>query len=134
MATGYSPVEPGGGPRAALALPGVQPDVVVVAARRDERRLRAVPLRQLETKDTAVERQRTFQVGDLQVDVADPGAGVDRARRQAVRASTCDASSVFGERREVERQLLAQPQCVRGMVGEVVAGAGMDQHVERGRG
>ena len=65
--------------RPAQALPGVQPDVVVVAARRDERRLRAVPLGDLEAEDAAVEPQRPLQVGDLQVDVADADLGIDRA-------------------------------------------------------
>jgi hypothetical protein len=55
-----------------------QPDVVVVAARRHERRLRPVPLRQLEAEDAAVEPQRPLQVGDLQVDVADANAGINR--------------------------------------------------------
>ena len=63
--------------RAAKALPGVQPDVVVVAAGGEERRARAVPLRQLEPEDVAVKPERPFEVGDLQMDVTDPDAGVN---------------------------------------------------------
>jgi len=43
--------------RSAQALPGVQPDVVMVAACRDERRLRVVPLRQLEAEYVALNPQ-----------------------------------------------------------------------------
>ena len=53
--------------------------MVVVAACRDERRLRAVPLRKLEAEDTALEPQRPLQVGDLQVDVADADLGINPA-------------------------------------------------------
>src|SRR5260221_13710084 len=57
--------------------------MVVVAARRDERRLRAVPLRKVEAEDATVERQCPLQVGDLQVDVADADLGINRVRRIA---------------------------------------------------
>ena len=59
------------------ALPGVEPDVVVIAARRDEGRLRAVALDQLEPEYAAIEGQRPIKVGHLQVDVSDPHAGID---------------------------------------------------------
>ena len=63
--------------RAALALPGVEADVVVIAAGRDEGRLRAHALHQLEAEHAAIEGERAVEVGDLEVDVADPGAGMD---------------------------------------------------------
>src|SRR3954447_8844778 len=69
--------------RRAAALPRVQPDVVVVAAGRDEHGLLAVALRQPEAEHAAVEGQRAVEVGDLEVDVADPGPGIDRAGRAA---------------------------------------------------
>ena len=77
-------IEPGGPRRrgrAALTLPGVEPDVVVVAARRDERRAGAA-LGELEAEHAAVEAQRALQIGDLEMDVADARPGIDRVRRQ----------------------------------------------------
>jgi hypothetical protein len=62
---------------AAEAVPGVQADVVMVAARADEGRLRAHPLHQLEAERAAVKIERALKVGDLQVDVADVHAGVN---------------------------------------------------------
>ena len=57
--------------RAAARLPGVQADVVVVAAGRDEGGLVAEPAGELEAEHAVVERQRAVEVGDLEVDVAD---------------------------------------------------------------
>ena len=56
--------------------------MVVVAAGRDERRLVAEALLQLEAEHAAVERERAIDVGHLEVDVADVDAGVDRLRRE----------------------------------------------------
>ncbi|MEY3775253.1 MAG: hypothetical protein RLZZ129_2033 [Verrucomicrobiota bacterium] len=50
---------------------------MVVAAGGDKRRLRAVFLHQLETEHPAVEAEGAVEVGDLQVHVADAGAGMD---------------------------------------------------------
>src|SRR3954462_1102897 len=63
--------------RAAFALPGVEPDVVVIAAGRDEGRAGAHALHQLETEHAAIEAERAIEIGDLEVNVADPGAGGD---------------------------------------------------------
>ena len=60
--------------RAAEALPGVERDVVVIAAGGQECRLAAAPLHQLEAQHVAIERQRAIEVGDLQVHVADAHA------------------------------------------------------------
>ena len=65
---------------AAEALPGVEPDVVVVAAGRDEGGLGAVLLHELEPEHAGVEPDRPVEVGDLQVHVPDPGAGRDGSR------------------------------------------------------
>ena len=51
---------------------------MVVAAGRDERRLAAEPAGQLEAEHALVERERAVEVGDLEVDVADVGARVER--------------------------------------------------------
>ena len=52
--------------------------MVVVPARGDEGGLVAVPLLHLEPEDTSVERERAIDVRDLQVDVPDVDAGIDR--------------------------------------------------------
>ena len=59
------------------ALPGVQRDVMVVAAGAEERRAVHLGL-QLEAEESLVEGERPVQVGDLQVDMTDPHAGVYR--------------------------------------------------------
>jgi hypothetical protein len=63
---------------AALALPGVEADVVVIAAGRDERRAVAHPLHQLEAEHVAIEAERAVEIGDLEMDMPDTGAGDDR--------------------------------------------------------
>ena len=69
--------QPGGARRrrmAAFAFPGVEPDVMVIAAGRNERRTGAHPLHQLEAEHAAIKPQRAFEVGDLEMDMPDPGA------------------------------------------------------------
>ncbi len=51
---------------------------MVVAAGGDEGGVVAPALHQLEAEDAAVEVERAVDVGDLEVDVADVDAGVDR--------------------------------------------------------
>src|SRR5690606_23285215 len=68
----------GRGRPAALALPGVEPDVVVVAAGGDERRTPAHALHQREAEHSAVEVQRALHVRDTQVHMSDVDPGVDR--------------------------------------------------------
>jgi hypothetical protein len=62
-------------------VPGIEADVVVVAARRDEGSFVADPLLQLEAEDPGVEVERPVEVGDFEMDVADVDAGIDRRRR-----------------------------------------------------
>ena len=72
--------QPGGARRrrmAAFAFPGVEPDVMVIAAGRNERRAGAHPLHHLEAEHAAIEPQRAFEIGDLEMDMPDPGAGND---------------------------------------------------------
>src|SRR3954451_9491128 len=69
--------------RPTAALPGIEADMVVVAAGRDERRLRRITLHQLETEHAAIEAERAIEIGDSEMNMADPGAWHDRARRQS---------------------------------------------------
>ena len=74
-------VEAGGAGRrrmAALALPGVEADVVVVVAGGDEGGVLAVARLQLEAEHAAIEGERPLDVGDLEMGVADADAGIDR--------------------------------------------------------
>jgi len=52
--------------------------VVVVAAGREKRSAIAHRLHDIEAEDAVVEANRSVQVGHLQMNVADPDAGVDR--------------------------------------------------------
>ncbi len=70
---------PGGGGERSAALPRVQADVMVVAARGDECGLVPQPLLQLESEHAGVERERAIDVRHLQMDVADVDARIDRA-------------------------------------------------------
>lgn len=66
--------------RSALTLPSVQANVMVIPARRQERRLPPHALHDLEAQHTVVERDRPFQVGDFEMDVADAGMRIDRLK------------------------------------------------------
>jgi hypothetical protein len=59
----------------------VEADVMVVATRCDKRRAASVTLRQLEAEYAAVKTEGAVEVGNLQVDVADPHTGIDWAFR-----------------------------------------------------
>lgn len=52
--------------------------MVMVAACRDEGRLRAHALHQLEAQHAAIKAKRAIEVGNLEMNVADTGAGRDR--------------------------------------------------------
>src|SRR3954447_9204109 len=69
----------GGGRLATSTLPRIQPDVVMVPARREEGGLRAPPLRNRKAKYAAVEGKRSFEIGDLQVNVPDAGSRINCA-------------------------------------------------------
>jgi hypothetical protein len=53
------------------AFPSIEPDVMVVTTGGQERCLRAESLRDLETKHIAIEYERAFQIGYLQMNVPD---------------------------------------------------------------
>jgi hypothetical protein len=71
---------PGGGGLPARGFPGVQPDVVVIATGGDERCFLAHTRLKLEPEDATVKIERAVEVGDLEVDVADDDAGINRGR------------------------------------------------------
>ena len=56
-------------------MPGVEPDVVVIAARRDEPRARVAPDHHVEAEHTVVKGLGLSQVRDLKVNVSDRGPG-----------------------------------------------------------
>src|SRR6476620_1133700 len=75
--------------RSAAAFPSVEADMVVIPAGRNEGRFRAVTLHQFEAEHAAIEAERAIEIGDLQVHMADPDAGLDRrgSQRRGVRTA-----------------------------------------------
>ena len=65
--------------------------MVMVAPGRDEGGLAAVALHQLEAEHAAIEGERALEIGHLEMDVADPDAGIDGPRRRM-------SGGVMGER------------------------------------
>ena len=66
--------QPGGARRrrmAAFAFPGVQSDMVVIAAGRNERRAGTHSLHDLEAEHAAIESQRAIEIGDLEMNMPD---------------------------------------------------------------
>src|SRR6266480_4509377 len=64
--------------RGTAALPGVEAEVMVVAAGADERRLVSVALGDVEAEHVAVETERTVDVRHLQMDMPNVHARIDR--------------------------------------------------------
>jgi len=60
---------------AAFAFPGVQPDMVVIAASRNERRAGAHSLHDLEAKHAAIESQRAIEIGHLEMNMPNARSG-----------------------------------------------------------
>src|SRR5213592_958240 len=58
--------------RSTRTFPSVQANVMVIVTGGKKRCLRAVTLREFKTKDIPVKRDRPFQVGHFQMDVANP--------------------------------------------------------------
>jgi hypothetical protein len=56
---------------AAFAFPGVQTDVVVIAAGRNERRARTQALRHLKPQHAAIKSQRAIEIGHLEMNMPD---------------------------------------------------------------
>ena len=112
-----SPRLPGRRARGALARPGVEAEVVVVAARRDEQGARVAAHHDVEAERAGVEGLGRGQVTDVEVDVADPGALGHRG--VAVLAAELAEHAVEVERQRVhledavaERPLFAWPVAV----------------------
>jgi hypothetical protein len=61
------------------AFPGVQTDVMVIASSREKRYFLSVPLRDLKAENVPIKVERTFQVGHLQMNVANSDLWVKRA-------------------------------------------------------
>jgi hypothetical protein len=59
-------------------VPRIEADVMVVATGGDEGGLIPHSLPQLEAEDAAVEADRAIEIGDLQMDVTDVDARIDR--------------------------------------------------------
>ena len=73
-------IEPGSARRwwtAAAAFPGIEADVMVIAAGGNKCRLRPLALHQLEAEHAAIKVKRVIDIGDLEMDMADANAGVD---------------------------------------------------------
>jgi hypothetical protein len=68
--------------RSSPAFPRIQRDVMVVASGADECGARPIPRRQFEPEDVAIKRQGAIQIGNLEVNVPDINAGIDRGRLQ----------------------------------------------------
>ena len=63
--------------RTSGTFPCIESDVVVVAARRNERSTASISLGELETKNSAVEAESSFKVSHFEMDMADAHAGID---------------------------------------------------------
>ena len=62
---------------AAFAFPGIQADVVVIAAGRYERGTRTQALRQLKPQHAAIKLKRAIEIGHLEMNMANASAGDD---------------------------------------------------------
>src|SRR6266702_4296546 len=62
---------------AAFAVPGVEADMVVIAAGRNERRTGAHALHHLKPEYAAVKPERAIEIGGLEMDMPDPRTGND---------------------------------------------------------
>ena len=72
-----------------LALPGVEADVVVIAAGRNKGRARTHPLHQLETEYAAIKAERTIEIGHLEMNMPDPRSRDDGLYRFCHLGSPC---------------------------------------------
>ena len=87
--------------------PDVQPQVVMVAARRDEQRARIGALHHVEAQQIAVKRLGAGQIADLQVNMPDVRVPVDPIPRGAIRLR----QQIFRvERLRHHRYLIAPPR------------------------
>jgi hypothetical protein len=93
--------------RPALTLPRVQPDMMVIPARRDKRRALAHPLSQLKPQHAAIKRQRPVQIRNLQMHVANPHP---RINYSAFHSADWDAQCLPGGS-HIAACLCSSPSC-----------------------
>ena len=99
----------GGRRRATFAFPGVDAEMVVVAAGREEGGLRAITGGQLEAEHAAIEGKRALDVGHLEVDMADAGIGIDRPSDQPRIRHPFSNNRIIGHVRLLRDRPLAGP-------------------------
>ena len=63
---------------AALAFPGVEADVMMLATGRNERRAGTQALHQLKSEHAAIKSERTIEIGHLEMNMPDPRSRDDR--------------------------------------------------------
>lgn len=59
------------------ALPSVQPNVMVIATGGNKRRFTSVAFHQFKSEDIAIKIQRALEIGDFQMDMANPHPRID---------------------------------------------------------
>lgn len=67
--------------RTSRAFPGIEANMMVVAAGGNKCGSASVSLRQLEAENAAVKLECALQIGDFQVNVADANGGINRSGR-----------------------------------------------------
>jgi len=75
--------------RATAALPCIEPDVVMISACRNERRLAAITLSDIKPQHVMVERECAIDVRHLQMRVPD----INTRRNHVIRAGACQTPS-----------------------------------------
>ena len=70
----------GGGWGPARAFPNIEADMMMVSAGGNESRLGSMALHKLKTENARVEGEGAVEIGDLQMDVADAGGGMNGNR------------------------------------------------------
>lgn len=74
------------------ALPCVESNVVMIAARGEKGAAAAIPLRQLKAEHIPVKSNRALQIRDLEMDMSDACSGINCAVIHAI-VSTCKVAS-----------------------------------------
>jgi hypothetical protein len=94
--------------RSASTLPRIQRNVVMISASREEGSLRAPPLRDFESEHAAVERERPFEIGHLQVNVTDSDGRINRAENRCVHV--VKLYEMAGGMKAAPQTLISQPE------------------------
>src|SRR2546423_10748635 len=83
------PGRPWGWRRRPPAGPGIEADVVMVAAGREEHGIAAVAGRDVEAEHVAIERNGAVEIGHRQMNVANTSGGGNRHKRFRLSALSC---------------------------------------------